>query len=109
MTPLVFSAQMKCRHWADSSQGDFPVLWASALKKRKTVNAMQIRIYESSQVFFLVLFFLLSPGVMASGHCCHKHHKLTFWYVWFWSFEREGDSVAFALRGDRSVMRRSLR
>lgn len=103
MTPLVYSAQMKCRHWADSSQGGFPVLWASALKKKKTVNAMQIQIYESSR-FFGPFFF--SPGAMASGHCCHKHHKLTFWYVWFWSFER--DLVAFALRRDRSVMRRSL-
>lgn len=56
MTPLVYSAQMKCRHWADSSQGGFPVLWASALKKKKTVNAIQIQIYESSHVFFFFSF-----------------------------------------------------
>lgn len=103
MTPLVFSAQMKCRHWADSSQSGFPVLWAFALKakKKKTVNEMQIQIYESSRSVFFS-FFLFVLGSIASGHCCHKHHKLTFWYVWFLSFER--DLFAFALRkkcGDR--------
>lgn len=57
MTPLVFSAQMKCRHWADNSQGGFPVLWASALKKKKLLAQCRSKFMSHHMGFFCVFFF----------------------------------------------------
>lgn len=43
----------------------------------ETVNATQIQsTFMSHQKYNLL-------PIVASGHSCHKHHKLTFWYVWF--------------------------
>lgn len=60
MTPLVYSAQMKCRHWADSSQGGFPVLWASAPRKKKKLLTQCRFKFMSHHKFSSSFFFFIA-------------------------------------------------